>query len=573
MSKIVIKEYDKTKAATGSYANFSVLIPGFVRPRTKSTDGSEWLYGGRETFDGSLTDAGKSVFDENGVYECSSKADFLKYIGKVSAYSVEGVAAIAPTVTELKDFTYNDLTTVEDKFEAITDLLDSGELPFGLYTKEELKPAGTSVGLLRTTSHKFIPVSKTETTITITPEGGGEPKQEKIKDYVYNSTANYVVIYNDQKGNDEVKAVEAHYGNQIAYELLDLGYTVLYKTLGTLDPNTHYLTAGTEDIANITNTTKALSFWEPLKDKATYDFRYVMTGMVTNNYHANEAIISLVNHVNTSTTGTGRGDCIALIDIDSTKYSGMHSSSAVSSIAAEASLYTANQYTAIFAPSVTYDRPFDTGTDAYKNNTFPASFHYLACAAKAAENYSEWYAIAGYNRGTSKYNILGTGVKLGENAVNALAPRQGNDDIDKAVNLIIKIKNNYYLWGNRTAYELTTEGDNAELRASHFLNIRQLCTTLKKQVYVACRRFTFEPNSDLLWINFCNAIRPTLERMKADQGIADYKFVKVKNDKKALLTAKIRIVPIEAVEDFEISVYLEDSLAGVVVGTDEIDAE
>ena len=49
--------------------------------------------------------------------------------------------------------------------------------------------------------------------------------------------------------------------------------------------------------------------------------------------------------------------------------------------------------------------------------------------------------------------------------------------------------------------------------------------------------------------------------MKADQGIRDYKIVKVReaNPKKATLKAKIRIIPIEAVEDFDLEVSLEDS--------------
>jgi hypothetical protein len=115
---------------------------------------------------------------------------------------------------------------------------------------------------------------------------------------------------------------------------------------------------------------------------------------------------------------------------------------------------------------------------------------------------------------------------------------------------------------------LNTDG----LLFHHFLNIRQLCTTIKKQLYVACRQFTFDPNSDLLWINFVNAIKPTLEKMRADQGIKGYKITKVANNKKALLTARIRIVPIEAVEDFDISIYLEDSLTGIVVKADETEA-
>ena len=61
--------------------------------------------------------------------------------------------------------------------------------------------------------------------------------------------------------------------------------------------------------------------------------------------------------------------------------------------------------------------------------------------------------------------------------------------------------------------------------------------------------------------------------MKADQGISGYKISRVATDKKALLVAKVRIVPIEAVEDFDISIYLEDSLSGIVVDTDETVAE
>lgn len=60
-----------------------------------------------------------------------------------------------------------------------------------------------------------------------------------------------------------------------------------------------------------------------------------------------------------------------------------------------------------------------------------------------------------------------------------------------------------------------------------------------------------------------------LDKMKADQGIADYKILKVKNSRKAFLSAIIRIVPIEAVEDFDISVYLEDSLNGTIANTEE----
>lgn len=227
------------------------------------------------------------------------------------------------------------------------------------------------------------------------------------------------------------------------------------------------------------------------------------------------------------------------------------------------------KYVALFAPKVVYDLP-ENYDDVYGNETkFPASFHYLACAAKAQSKYAEWYAVAGYTRGVSDYKIAYTTLNFGDIDINTLAPRVANSYTDRAINLILNERGNYYIWGNRTAEKLNAEG----LKFSHFLNIRQLCCTIKQVLYAATRQITFDPNSDLLWLNFVNAIRPTLESMKADQGIAGYKIVRVPTEKKALLVAKIRIVPIEALEDFDISIYLEDSLSGVIVTADEEEAE
>lgn len=56
--------------------------------------------------------------------------------------------------------------------------------------------------------------------------------------------------------------------------------------------------------------------------------------------------------------------------------------------------------------------------------------------------------------------------------------------------------------------------------------------------------------------------------MKSNRGIKDYKMIKVAVKEKALMKAKIKIVPIEPVEDFDIGVYLEDS-----INSNTVDAE
>lgn len=352
-------------------------------------------------------------------------------------------------------------------------------------------------------------------------------------------------------------------GNQMAYELLGLGYTVIYLVI--------------TDCSELNYE----AFWGRLKDRSVYNFRYVTTGGYCSK-DAYEWVCKLATHNKSesidTTTSTGRGDCTALIDIDESNFktSGM-TDAVIEDIINEANSYEhADKYTAICCPQVIYDKNDLGKQEVYDNTTLPTTFHYLACAAYARNELScnEWYAPAGYERGISKYRVVGTTLNLGEIAVNALQPRKqitagsGSTTVKKSVNIVKKVRNNYYFWGNRTAHELET-GETAGLRASHFLNIRQLCSTLKKDIYDACARFTFDPNSDILWGKFCNAIKPTLERMKADQGIADYKITKIKSTKKAILAAKVRIVPIEAVEDFDISVYLEDSLAGISIDADE----
>ena len=290
------------------------------------------------------------------------------------------------------------------------------------------------------------------------------------------------------------------------------------------------------------------------------------------NYGITEAVINKANkrisNLASYTTDkkgnvicNGRGDCIALIELDERQYKNAINKPEEAIIDAidkvsSASVNTA--YCAMTVPSVVYKR--SDSEDFDNNKKFPGAFHYLACFINSLKlGFAEWYAAAGYTRGVSNLVIDYTTVKLGEIAINALEPRSQSDGIPKfACNVIANFRGSYYLWGNRTAEELK-DSKNGDLVAQHFLNIRQLCTTIKKQLYVSCRRFTFDPNSDTLWFNFVNAISPTLEAMKADQGIRDYRIIQVPTDVKAEMKAKIRIIPIEAVEDFDLEVSLEDS--------------
>lgn len=365
-----------------------------------------------------------------------------------------------------------------------------------------------------------------------------------------------------------------HYGNQMAYECIKAGYTVLFIALAK---ETTDSVAGT-DSTILTELEKADTY-EALKDRSAYDFRYIVNGLLSENTEANKLIAQIADF---------RGDCTALIDLNEKTYMGQSTQSkridalvtAANGCGVNDSVLSLNgidfiepKYTAIFAPSFCYTKESMPAYNKYGNNKFPAVMHYLLCAAYARTNgnYDEWFASAGEVRGICKYNIDSTSIKLGETAMNCLEPRMLPEDgkLKRAVNIIVTHRNNHYLWGNRTAHKLIDKDSGGDLVYSHFLNIRQLCSTLKKQIYITCKHLTFDPNSDVLWINFCDSVRPVLEKMKGNQGIVDYKFVRVATSKKATLKAKVRIIPIEAVEDFDIEVSLEDTFGELSTAINE----
>jgi hypothetical protein len=688
MPKIVINEYDLSKAGTVPYANFSVVVPGFladdkytlVVDKEAEYNEDKSVKTPAETHY-ELSEEAKAVFDENGIYECSSQLDFINNVGKKSAIftslSVDKEPK-APIVSVVLKLDTALIPAKEAKAKTIymknADGTDDTNKPFKSYIVKTEATTDTEAeyydilatytydkdGKVTKTTYSYAkpeefteafraaakgkdfsttPLPKVETTDAnvekpnlyyaeaATNREVGELKTLKLTFKQVDTTTNVVSMPDEEEvAESGILPIEpelepladtyyilaqegtgttgtfvedriAHYGNQMAYELLGLGYTVLFKAMmpytaeqlsalaQTSDnkkadgTNVSYLVPEKSAVAQINDG----NFWECLKDKATYDFRYLVTGLLTQNDRANKCILEIADHteeilLDDASIQDGRGDCIALIDLDSKTYVGKTPAEAVPDMAKEAAEW-ASAYAAVFAPYVTYLMSDDPD---YDNKTFPASFHYLACAANSANNnFSEWYANAGYTRGVAKYTIESTGCKFGEAAIQALEPRfmikvgkekdaTGTAWIDinttVAINLIVKIKSSYYLWGNRTGKKLGTRGAaDGDLRAQDFLNIRQLCCTIKKQVYVTCRRLTFDPNSNNLWINFRSLLTPMLEEMKADQGIKDYKFVKNDTDRKALLSAKIRIVPIEAVEDFEIGLYLEDTLDDVAL--------
>ena len=136
------------------------------------------------------------------------------------------------------------------------------------------------------------------------------------------------------------------------------------------------------------------------------------------------------------------------------------------------------------------------------------------------------------------------------------------DNVGIAINPIALVKPfGHIVWGNRTL-RFNAESNNVGVtKATSFLNCRVLGTEVAKQLYNAARKYTFEQNSVVLWTNFRAEVTPTLDRMESGNGILGYTFKKVATDKKARLAAKVALIPIEGIEDFDMDIEMTDNIS------------
>lgn len=314
-----------------------------------------------------------------------------------------------------------------------------------------------------------------------------------------------------------------------------------------------------------------------LEDKSIYDFRFLTLGGY--NTIPEGKSYSDIKDVSTNIVGVAkaRKDCIALIDCElgSTTYGEVmkdfNTGGEGDTLYAAISKTWEDTFVAAFAPWCTFNlsefglAPISSGEEpnAKVVNTIdlPGSIVYLFAFAQSIQNYPTWYAAAGSVRGVSPYAYT-PGQIYGELAVDTLETRYPGT---ATINAICNVNPyGYLMWGNRTLCPvgMTNSGEETgeDLSASNFLNIRNLIIDIKKTLYQACRSLTFEQNNDTLWTKFTAAITPLLDTMKTSNGISGYKLTKGTPTQKAEMVATLRIVPIEAVEDFTIDIEIGDSL-------------
>ena len=194
---------------------------------------------------------------------------------------------------------------------------------------------------------------------------------------------------------------------------------------------------------------------------------------------------------------------------------------------------------------------------------FDAGVAYILAFLNSRNKFgAEWLAVAGSRRGAIPVDGL-KAADIKESEIDDMQPREADAEGTLSVNPICNVTPwGVRIWGNRTALPLQPIKGTTKygLVASNFANIRVLICDIKKALYKAARGQQFEQNTDVLWVNFTSEVNQLLEQMVQSYGIAGYKWIRTETKERAKLTAILRIVPIEPVEDFDLTIELADSL-------------
>lgn len=384
-------------------------------------------------------------------------------------------------------------------------------------------------------------VSSTETPNVVYIPG---PASEAVAPVLFTSASLFKKAVEDGTYAKELSA-------KMAYHLLTLGMHVLYEGVEISD-----------------ETGEASIDWDILTDKNLYNVRFLTTGQFF------QGAQDGVNMIRCAAT---RCDAVALIDIATDNNDVDEYRTAIETIVAGAgaleiaSTKEPSTFAAAFAP--TWSGNINSMNDAAieKLDNLPPSFAYLCAFARSVKENPMWYAVAGSFRGVipeltavaKEYNSSDIEMLQARSKDVEVALDETGDNVGVAINPIAYRRPfGHLIWGNRTLRE--NEGDAAGVgitKATSFLNCRILSTEVAKVAFNAANKYTFEQNSEILWTNFTAYILPTLDRMSTGNGILDYKIARIPTNKKARLCAKISLIPIEAVEDFDITIELTDEIS------------
>ena len=334
-----------------------------------------------------------------------------------------------------------------------------------------------------------------------------------------------------------------------ARELIANGLLVMFEDCAVRDDNGKKEEFDIDDFYNNLG-----GKFDALEDKGEYTVKYLTSSVYpTFELSGNsEALTKKMLEI-----AKKRGDCTALID---------HCNNPGRDLTGEKSVFGAvnkstspfyvlkdssdGSFGTMFTPWAVYNTPREA-KDVPAQQILPASFAFLSSLARSIRTNANWFAIAGVARGVVP-NIVS--LNITGKLTNTIADSYQPNSNGIAVNAITNVKPyGLTIWGNGTL-----KYNDTGLVAYSFLNTRNMVNDIKKVAFTTATTCMFEQNSLALWLKFKSGIMTLLDQLKTGSGIKNYKIIPGTTDQKAKLVAIIKIYPIYAVKDFDITVMIED---------------
>lgn len=159
----------------------------------------------------------------------------------------------------------------------------------------------------------------------------------------------------------------------------------------------------------------------------------------------------------------------------------------------------------------------------------------------------------------------------------------GGDTLDlwqdgnpQAINPLMKLRNyGYVIYGQKTLYNIQNK-NSAKASALQEINVRLAVNEIRRVLFNAAIRLTFQANNQRTWNEFKALVEPKLQSMVSNGGITDF-LVKMDSTttteediQNNTIRAKVYVSVSKAVENFEIDFYIEPQ---AIKFADETNAE
>lgn len=275
-----------------------------------------------------------------------------------------------------------------------------------------------------------------------------------------------------------------------------------------------------------------------IKDKYLYDVKFITAGGYTDEDMTDTTLSAAQVKL-----CEDRKDCFALLDIpfgtrmaDVTKYFTQHDTS----------------YAAAYAPWCYTKLP--TGEKEW----MAPSYSFLYTLGRSLKDGNMVYdAPAGVLK-ASMPQVIKPEYEIGGDILNNWTSAN-----PQSVNPIMKLQSyGYVIYGQNTLYNIQNKANSKE-SALQKINVRLAINEVRRLLFKAGIRMTFQANTIRTWNEFKAIVEPELNSMKANNGIHDY-MVKMDNTttteediQNNTIRAQVSISVTKAVENFDIDFYIE----------------